>query len=444
MSDEGDKNGCRVNSKKRKDVEDGNDVIQKVRKKERWSEERKEAAKAERIAKRNELLERKKKKRGDEIGEEDGLKVVDEAKRHAMKEEEGGKKKEEEGGKKKEKKKKKDKEEEIRVRELTEEEKISGPGNADEAEHIRKTLGFVGESDTKPTEAHPTFQFGFSNAGEKSEAQEEEKGDHTTSDDSSTCSSESESESDSSASEDSSNSDENDSNTEVSDQEQTMANKHEDYAPETDGPSPHKASAENHTNTTEQVDQDGYIPRRIFVGGMPFGYTEEMVREYWEYCGPIEALDLMVFPDTGRFKGIAFITFATDEAYQSAIACDGAECDGQILKVQKCKADPKKRKATQSRPEHNTPVQQVEPTSMQTQRPPAPKTAGYNVAYVGNIAFEATPENIESLFEPYGVTKVRLHTDKDTGRPKGYAHVHFKYVSIFVFHSVFMFRNICI
>lgn len=34
------------------------------------------------------------------------------------------------------------------------------------------------------------------------------------------------------------------------------------------------------------------------------------MRDYWSYCGEIEDMDLMRFPDTGRFKGIAFITFA--------------------------------------------------------------------------------------------------------------------------------------
>ena len=37
---------------------------------------------------------------------------------------------------------------------------------------------------------------------------------------------------------------------------------------------------------------------------------EEQVRDYWSYCGEIEKLNVMRFPDTGRFKGIAFITFA--------------------------------------------------------------------------------------------------------------------------------------
>jgi RNA recognition motif-containing protein len=57
---------------------------------------------------------------------------------------------------------------------------------------------------------------------------------------------------------------------------------------------------------------------------------------------------------------------------------------------------------------------------------PAPKVAGYDVAYVGNIAYEADEAAVRALFEPYGVTKVRIHTDKDTGRPKGFAHIHFE------------------
>ena len=35
------------------------------------------------------------------------------------------------------------------------------------------------------------------------------------------------------------------------------------------------------------------------------------VHEYWSYCGEIESMDLMTFPDTGRFRGIVFVTFTT-------------------------------------------------------------------------------------------------------------------------------------
>lgn len=55
-----------------------------------------------------------------------------------------------------------------------------------------------------------------------------------------------------------------------------------------------------------------------------------------------------------------------------------------------------------------------------------PQTPGYNVAYVGNISFDVDDAAIAAFFEGCGVSKVRLHTDKETGRSKGYAHVHFE------------------
>jgi hypothetical protein len=54
------------------------------------------------------------------------------------------------------------------------------------------------------------------------------------------------------------------------------------------------------------------------------------------------------------------------------------------------------------------------------------KTPGYNVAYVGNVAFEVTREELAEVFGACGVKLVRLHTDQNTGRSKGYAHVHFE------------------
>ena len=42
---------------------------------------------------------------------------------------------------------------------------------------------------------------------------------------------------------------------------------------------------------------------------------------------------MLRFPDTGRFKGIAFITFADDEGYRNALDCNGSELDGQVLKA---------------------------------------------------------------------------------------------------------------
>jgi RNA recognition motif-containing protein len=44
--------------------------------------------------------------------------------------------------------------------------------------------------------------------------------------------------------------------------------------------------------------------------------------------------------------------------------------------------------------------------------------------YVGNLPFSATEDEIRALFESHGtVTSVRLVTDRETGRPRGFGFV---------------------
>jgi heterogeneous nuclear ribonucleoprotein A1/A3 len=49
-----------------------------------------------------------------------------------------------------------------------------------------------------------------------------------------------------------------------------------------------------------------------------------------------------------------------------------------------------------------------------------------NKLYVGNLAFSATQSDVESAFSSYGeIDEVRLITDRDTGRSRGFAFVTF-------------------
>ena len=44
--------------------------------------------------------------------------------------------------------------------------------------------------------------------------------------------------------------------------------------------------------------------------------------------------------------------------------------------------------------------------------------------FVGNIVFTATEEDVTALFTPYGqVSRVVIATDRETGRPRGFAFV---------------------
>lgn len=50
---------------------------------------------------------------------------------------------------------------------------------------------------------------------------------------------------------------------------------------------------------------------------------------------------------------------------------------------------------------------------------------GYNVAYVANLAYELGPDAVKEVFKGLAVERVRLHTSKQTGKSRGFAHVHF-------------------
>ncbi len=44
--------------------------------------------------------------------------------------------------------------------------------------------------------------------------------------------------------------------------------------------------------------------------------------------------------------------------------------------------------------------------------------------YIGNLSYQVTEEDLESVFAEYGsVKRVHLPTDRETGRPRGFAFV---------------------
>jgi RNA recognition motif-containing protein len=51
------------------------------------------------------------------------------------------------------------------------------------------------------------------------------------------------------------------------------------------------------------------------------------------------------------------------------------------------------------------------------------KTMSKNI-YVGNLSFDSTESSVREAFEAYGtVDEVKLITDRDTGRPRGFGFV---------------------
>ncbi|KAJ1623262.1 hypothetical protein T492DRAFT_1056126 [Pavlovales sp. CCMP2436] len=158
---------------------------------------------------------------------------------------------------------------------------------------------------------------------------------------------------------------------------------------------------------------DGFL---VYAGGLPFGYEDNNVRAAFAECGEITHVHCMRFPDTGKFRGIALVTFATEAAAEKAKSWDGLEWEGRFLVMKPGKALPKE---AQRAAAAKQPVGALRPDER-------PKPTGSTTAYVGNLNFDTTQEELAAVFKDFPVAGIRLATDKVNGRPKGFAHVEFE------------------
>lgn len=70
----------------------------------------------------------------------------------------------------------------------------------------------------------------------------------------------------------------------------------------------------------------------VFVGGIPWTYTEADLSEHFKECGEMESIR-MLNDDTGSFKGVCFITFLTKEGLTEALKYNDTDCGGRTLRV---------------------------------------------------------------------------------------------------------------
>ena len=72
---------------------------------------------------------------------------------------------------------------------------------------------------------------------------------------------------------------------------------------------------------------------KLYVGNFPYSVDESQLREMFSAYGDIQDIALIKDRETGRSKGFAFITFASQQAAEKALDLNGKEVDGRALKV---------------------------------------------------------------------------------------------------------------
>lgn len=136
-------------------------------------------------------------------------------------------------------------------------------------------------------------------------------------------------------------------------------------------------------------------PALLYVGGLPFTYDDQDVRKAFEDCGTIVDVHRMLFPDSGKFRGIALVQFEDAEAAEKAKAWDGTEWEGRFLVIKQGR----KRKAQDRRAGSG---------------PERPKPKGSTTAYVGNLPYDVTESEVRAVFTHGGceIAGVRMPPGK--------------------------------
>lgn len=76
------------------------------------------------------------------------------------------------------------------------------------------------------------------------------------------------------------------------------------------------------------------MPKKIYVGNLPFSATEDEVREKFEEFGRVLSVNLISDRDTGRPRGFGFVEMEDGEQADEAIrAMDQTEMGGRKLNI---------------------------------------------------------------------------------------------------------------
>ncbi|KAI5185808.1 hypothetical protein NEHOM01_1085 [Nematocida homosporus] len=175
-----------------------------------------------------------------------------------------------------------------------------------------------------------------------------------------------------------------------------------------------KSTEKNQSKSSEiKEDEESSEDKTIFIKGISYSATEEQLQELFSKSGKIVEIRIPRARETGKGKGFAYIEFETKEACKNSLALSGTECDGRRLVVDMAKSGPRGgntggvveggEREYQSR--HNNDAITV---------------------FLGNVPFEFDKDEFMEFLKGYANVKdLRVPTDRDTGRPKGFAFASF-------------------
>ena len=83
--------------------------------------------------------------------------------------------------------------------------------------------------------------------------------------------------------------------------------------------------------------------KNLFVGNLPFGATEDALRDLFGPFGEVQQVRIMTDRDTGKSRGFAFVEMAQDDAAAKAITTlNGTDLGGRALTINEARPRPER------------------------------------------------------------------------------------------------------
>jgi len=119
------------------------------------------------------------------------------------------------------------------------------------------------------------------------------------------------------------------------------------------------------------------------------------------------------FPDSGRFRGVAFITFAEEAGAQAALKFDQTNFGPRYLVVKLADSRPGKPEGGE-KPDFS-------------KRGPSARPDNCKTVFIGGLSFTATEDDLRATFGDCGtIASARIAWDRDNDRSKGFGYVDFE------------------
>ncbi|KAJ2615028.1 nuclear localization sequence binding protein [Coemansia sp. RSA 1804] len=155
-----------------------------------------------------------------------------------------------------------------------------------------------------------------------------------------------------------------------------------------------------------KTEAEGAKVHSVFVGNLAFATTDESLATAFGAFGEVVAARVAMQPNSGRSRGFGYVDFASADAQQKAMEATDFEVDGRAVRMDKTDGHAGDSKHAAQRSGSSS-----EPSK---------------VLFIGNMSFRSTEDSVRQAFEECGtVVSVRIITDRETGRAKGYGYVEF-------------------